>query len=206
MRTKGIGNPTVDEPHAREGSGAWEGPRVRPGASPVERSLIDALTKRYADPQPADWKPLDLAFADAMRALWKENPGDTDVGALYAEALTDLRPWTSGPTTASPSRAPTRSSKRSRPCWRKKWTTRWPWTSTSTCRRSRCTPARPTPLPTGSATSSRAGPRSPHALARRRPPGPLEGGGAGQRESDRGRRSLPQGPAEPRLLPHLHAP
>ena len=28
-----------------------------------------------------------------MRAVWKENPGDTDVGALYAEALMDLRPW-----------------------------------------------------------------------------------------------------------------
>ena len=62
-----INNPTVDEPHAREGSEALAKARERaPGASPVERSLIDALTKRYADPQPADRKPLDRAFADAM--------------------------------------------------------------------------------------------------------------------------------------------
>lgn len=89
-----INNPTVDESHAHEGSEALAKARERaPGASPVERSLIDALTKRYADPQPADRKPLDRAFADAMRAVWKENPGDTDVGALYAEALMDLRPW-----------------------------------------------------------------------------------------------------------------
>ena len=89
-----INNPNVDEPHAREGSEALAKARdTRPGASPVERSLIDAVTKRYADPQPADRKPLDQAYADAMRTVWKENPGDTDVGALYAEALMDLRPW-----------------------------------------------------------------------------------------------------------------
>ena len=89
-----INNSSVDEAHAREGSGALAQARERSaGASPVERALIDALTKRYADPQPADRGPLDRAFADAMRAVWEANPGDADVGALYAEARMDLRPW-----------------------------------------------------------------------------------------------------------------
>ena len=36
-------------------------------ASPVERALIEALAARYADPPPEDRKPLDEAYADAMR-------------------------------------------------------------------------------------------------------------------------------------------
>jgi tetratricopeptide (TPR) repeat protein len=89
-----INNPVVDEAHAREGSAALANARNRAGsASPVERSLIAALTKRYADPPPADRSALDKAYADAMRAVWSENSGDADVGALYAESLMDLRPW-----------------------------------------------------------------------------------------------------------------
>jgi tetratricopeptide (TPR) repeat protein len=62
-------------------------------ASPVERALIDALAKRYANPQPADRAPLDQAYADAMREVWKTYPNDPDVGAFFAEAMMDLRPW-----------------------------------------------------------------------------------------------------------------
>jgi tetratricopeptide (TPR) repeat protein len=62
-------------------------------ASPVERALIDALGKRYANPQPEDRSPLDRAYADAMREVWKKFPNDPDVGAFFAEAMMDLRPW-----------------------------------------------------------------------------------------------------------------
>src|SRR5256886_1269930 len=62
-------------------------------ASPVERALIDALATRYANPQPQDRTPLDRAYADAMREVWKRFPSDVDVGAFFAEALMDLRPW-----------------------------------------------------------------------------------------------------------------
>ena len=62
-------------------------------ASPVERALIDALAKRYANPQPEDRSALDRAYADAMREVWKKFPNDADVGALFAEAMMDLRPW-----------------------------------------------------------------------------------------------------------------
>jgi tetratricopeptide (TPR) repeat protein len=62
-------------------------------ATPVERALIDALAQRYAHPQPEDRGPLDRAYADAMREVWKKFPGDADVGVFFAEALMDLRPW-----------------------------------------------------------------------------------------------------------------
>jgi len=62
-------------------------------ASPVERALIDALTKRYANPQPEDRSGLDRAYADAMRQVWKKYPKDPDVGTLFAEAMMNLRPW-----------------------------------------------------------------------------------------------------------------
>src|SRR4030095_4939695 len=62
-------------------------------ASPVERALMDALAKRYADPQPEDRSELDRAYANAMREVWKKYPKDPDVGALFAEAMMNLRPW-----------------------------------------------------------------------------------------------------------------
>jgi tetratricopeptide (TPR) repeat protein len=62
-------------------------------ASEVEQALIEALSKRYAYPQPEDRAPLDQAYAEAMRAVWNRFPDDVDVGALFAEAMMDLRPW-----------------------------------------------------------------------------------------------------------------
>jgi len=62
-------------------------------ASPVEKALIEALAKRYANPSPEDRSGLDRAYADAMREVWKKFPRDPDVGALFAEAMMDLRPW-----------------------------------------------------------------------------------------------------------------
>ena len=62
-------------------------------ASLVEQALIHALAKRYANPQPEDRTGLDRAYADAMREVWKKYPKDPDVGALFAEAMMNLRPW-----------------------------------------------------------------------------------------------------------------
>jgi len=61
--------------------------------SQVEQALIDALAKRYANPQPDDRSELDRAYADAMREVWKKYPKDPDVGAFFAEAMMNLRPW-----------------------------------------------------------------------------------------------------------------
>jgi tetratricopeptide (TPR) repeat protein len=62
-------------------------------ATPTERALIEALGSRYADPPPADRSALEQGYADAMRRVWQEHPNDADVGALFAEAMMDLRPW-----------------------------------------------------------------------------------------------------------------
>jgi tetratricopeptide (TPR) repeat protein len=62
-------------------------------ASSVEQALINAVSTRYSNASPADRRPLDRAYADAMVAVWKANPDDADVGALAAEALLDLSPW-----------------------------------------------------------------------------------------------------------------
>src|SRR4029453_18847858 len=63
------------------------------GGTEVEQDLIEALGKRSPDPQPEDRRPLDEAYVEAMRAVYKRFPKDSDVGALFAESLMDLRPW-----------------------------------------------------------------------------------------------------------------
>jgi tetratricopeptide (TPR) repeat protein len=62
-------------------------------ASAVERDLIEALSYRYANPPPEDRGPLDLAYADAMRKVWEKHRDNPEAGALFAEAMMDLRPW-----------------------------------------------------------------------------------------------------------------
>lgn len=58
-----------------------------------EKALIQALASRYAKPAPADRKPLDSAYAEAMKKVYEHYSSDPDIGALYAEALMDLHPW-----------------------------------------------------------------------------------------------------------------
>ncbi|MFN2425839.1 MAG: hypothetical protein ABR587_05280 [Candidatus Binatia bacterium] len=89
-----INNPFVSPESAAAAWSALERARREPrAAGPVENALIDALAARYANPAPADRTALDVAYADAMREVWKRYPTDADVGALLAEALMDLRPW-----------------------------------------------------------------------------------------------------------------
>jgi tetratricopeptide (TPR) repeat protein len=61
--------------------------------TPVEKDLIEALSARYANPQPEDRSGLDKAYADAMRKVWQKHPDDADVGAWFAESMMDLSPW-----------------------------------------------------------------------------------------------------------------
>ena len=50
----------------------------------VERDLIEALSHRYANPQPQDRAPLDQAYADAMRAAG----GKADIASLPERGIT----------------------------------------------------------------------------------------------------------------------
>lgn len=89
-----INVPMVPPPAAEQ---AWQAitlaQKFASRATPVERDLIAALAKRYANPQPEDRTPLDRAYADAMRQAWQTYPKDADVGALFAESMMTLRPW-----------------------------------------------------------------------------------------------------------------
>jgi tetratricopeptide (TPR) repeat protein len=86
--------PDLPADRARQAWAALQLARARAKAAPpADRALIEALAARYADPAPADRKPLDQAFAQAMRAAWERFPEDGDIGALYAESMMDLRPW-----------------------------------------------------------------------------------------------------------------
>ena len=89
-----INNPVVPPERAKA---AWEAlgkaKDAAANATPVEKAMIEALTFRYSDPQPEDRKPLEQAYADAMRKVWAAYPKDADIGALTAEAIANLRPW-----------------------------------------------------------------------------------------------------------------
>jgi tetratricopeptide (TPR) repeat protein len=89
-----INNPHMDETAAKNAYDAAQQAKALSGnASPVEQKLIDAIATRYAWPVPEDRKALDVAYSDAMRNVWKQYPKDKDVGALFADASMNLRPW-----------------------------------------------------------------------------------------------------------------
>lgn len=89
-----INNPHMDEAAAKNAyKAAQKAKALKGNASPIEQDLIDALAARYAWPVPEDRRALDVAYSDAMRAVWKKHPKDKDVGALFADAMMNLRPW-----------------------------------------------------------------------------------------------------------------
>ncbi|KAA2239173.1 hypothetical protein F0L74_23490 [Chitinophaga agrisoli] len=61
--------------------------------TPREKALIRALAQRYVANPPADRRPLDEAYAAAMREAHQQFPEDLDITSLTAEALMDLHPW-----------------------------------------------------------------------------------------------------------------
>lgn len=91
--------PHINNPHMSpaQSQAAWDALKralaLQWQAKPVDRALIQALASRYADPPPENRRPLDEAYASAMREVWQAHPYDPDVGTLFAESLMDLRPW-----------------------------------------------------------------------------------------------------------------
>ncbi|MDB5936277.1 MAG: hypothetical protein JWQ01_3621 [Massilia sp.] len=62
-------------------------------ATPAERALIGAIAQRYQAAPPADRKPLDVAYANAMAEAARAFPNDDTIQVLFAESLMDLSPW-----------------------------------------------------------------------------------------------------------------
>ena len=68
--------------------------RLAPKATAREQAYINALTKRFASPNPkSDWKSFHLSYSEAMREVMKKYPDDLDAAVLFAESLMMLRPW-----------------------------------------------------------------------------------------------------------------
>jgi tetratricopeptide (TPR) repeat protein len=79
------------EPLALEAIGAA---RARAdGATPVERALIEATARRYGAEAGADRAARDSAYAQALRRVVRDHPGDLEAATLFAESLMTLRPW-----------------------------------------------------------------------------------------------------------------
>ena len=89
-----INNPFMDSAAAHSAYLAvQQAMKLAPKAGALEQDLIRALAVRYAWPVPQDRKSLDVAYADAMREVWKKHGEDPDAGALFADAMMNLRPW-----------------------------------------------------------------------------------------------------------------
>ncbi len=89
-----INNPYMDSAASKAAFDAVQmSLALKSTASETEQDLINALSSRYAWPPPEDRKALDVAYADAMREVWKKHPENIDVGALFVDAMMNLRPW-----------------------------------------------------------------------------------------------------------------
>lgn len=89
-----INNPVMVEEQSRlANDAAQRAVAALDKESPVEQSLVRAVSQRYAWPAPEDRAPLDQKYAAAMEAVWHQFPDDPDVGALFAESLMNLQPW-----------------------------------------------------------------------------------------------------------------
>ena len=68
--------------------------RLKDRLTPVEGALIEAIARRYPeDARAEDFAPWNDAYADAMRAVHSQFPGDADVCCLLAEAIMNRTPW-----------------------------------------------------------------------------------------------------------------
>lgn len=88
-----INSPDVDRESSQAALKALDRARHAAHCTALERQLIDAQALRFDPTGPDERKPLNRAYAEAMNALWLAHDRDPDIGAMYAEALIDERPW-----------------------------------------------------------------------------------------------------------------
>ena len=63
------------------------------GLTQAEQDYIAAQATRYNGDPDTDRRPLDLAYAQAMRELAAKYPDDDDAQAMFAEAMMNTMPW-----------------------------------------------------------------------------------------------------------------
>jgi tetratricopeptide (TPR) repeat protein len=62
-------------------------------ATPVEKSLIEAMQLRYSEDTTTNREILNQAYTDGMKAAYTRFPEEKDVAALYADAMMLQHPW-----------------------------------------------------------------------------------------------------------------
>ncbi len=62
-------------------------------ATPREKALIKALSKRFPRKPVDDMTPFNTAYAAGMKEAFHAFPNDPEIGALYADALMNEHPW-----------------------------------------------------------------------------------------------------------------
>jgi tetratricopeptide (TPR) repeat protein len=67
--------------------------KLATACTPAERALIGAMAQRFDPDAKGSRRPLDEAYANAMREVWRAHPADADIGAWFADSLMMLRPW-----------------------------------------------------------------------------------------------------------------
>ncbi|CAM1510961.1 Fc.00g084740.m01.CDS01 [Cosmosporella sp. VM-42] len=80
---------------ARAYRAVQDGIRLSSTATPAEWALIHALQHRFPSDKHERVNPraLNVAYAEAMTAVYNKFRDDLDVAALYADALMNLTPW-----------------------------------------------------------------------------------------------------------------
>ena len=87
-------NAPMSAENGRAAYAAIEAARRHAGrTSARERSLIEALSRRFAADAASARPPLDRAYADAMAKVAADHPQDPDVQTLYADAVMNTMPW-----------------------------------------------------------------------------------------------------------------
>ena len=66
---------------------------LKEGVTEPERDYINALATRYNGDPATPREPLDQAYAEAMRHLYRKYSDDDDAASLFAESLMNTMPW-----------------------------------------------------------------------------------------------------------------
>ena len=86
-------DPTNAEREKKAMTAAQEAVRLSSGASPAERAMIQALSKRHSSDPGAKRAELDRTYADAMREVSRQFPDDPEAATFFADSMMNLRPW-----------------------------------------------------------------------------------------------------------------
>ena len=72
---------------------AMQAMKLKNNATPLERSLIDAMSTRYTNDSASEQAKLNVAYKEAMNKTYMQFGKSADVATLYADALMLLHPW-----------------------------------------------------------------------------------------------------------------